>query len=763
MGSISPAAHNTSKRASPRHDVNYELSQKEQGSYDRASLDIPRRSSPWISAKETSRNEGTKAIGPPVTPRNERPRSAMFHRPRSTTPASSNFEPPLVTVISPKSPPKSVQPSHVFSTPQLPFPKASTAGGLGSRPAPPVPPHAVRPNLSLQVQSSRPDLALDKNTAVRSPIPVRKPNTASKLDTALANLPPPVNRADKPKLAEKSSDSRSKSALEPEVLTTKDERLSPFSTPPSSEESQAKTFQLNGSNAWKTSQTTSPKGFGASPFSPPPMTGSVRDWSKMPIDHTLSRSVHTNSSVDRAGTGTKGAEEARPGLPPRRSTESGPQQHQTTHTNEARIASTGKISRQVSQPLPVQPIVPSRIYRVAPSPSEFLPPPKRSGTGDSTNTSRTQQQNNPPLPHSSIYSYDTNIPAETNSELPPSAASIGEYPDASQSNRRPPDPKQGIQEIDTNYDTRLFDFCGDYLCTTGYLTRAWDLSTGSVIMNLGHGEQTKVTAFAFKPGATAEEEGLRLWMGTNFGDLYEVDIPTQSVISTKSSAHSRREVVKIYRHQNTMWTLDDGGNLYVWPTDTSGLPNIQGIPTSHRVPKGHTFSLVIHRKLWLATGKEIRIFSPGSPDNEFALTTRPLVQQNVGDVTSGAVISTQHDRVYFGHTDGKITFYSLDDFSCLGIINLSVYKINALAGAGGYLWAGYNTGMIYVYDTETQPWRTMKDWQAHSQPVANIMVDRSSVWKSGSLQVASIGTDNAVRIWDGMLEDDWLGSRTQNG
>ena len=757
MGSVSPAAHSTSKRASPRHEANQEYSQKEQGSYDRASLDLPRRPSPWISAKETSRNEGSKVLGPPVTPRNERPRSAMFHRPSSTTPASSNFAPPLVTIVSPKSPPKSVHLSHVSSVPHLPSPKASTTSGSGSRPAPPVPPHAVRPNLSLQVQSSRPGVFLETNTPVKSPIPVRNANAASNLDTALANMPPPVNRADKPKLPGKSSDSKSKSTLEPEVLTN-EERLSPFSTPPSSDESHARTFQLNGSNALKALQATSPKSFGVSPFSPPPIPGSVRDWSKRTVDHTLSGSMHTRSSVDRAFTATQGAEEARPGLPPRRSTESGPQPHQITRTNEARIASTGKVFRQVSQPIPIKPTVPSRTDREVPLPSGFLPPPKRSGTSDSTGTSKTQKQTNSPLPDPSMYPYGTNIPAEDKSELAPSAASIAEYPNASQSNRRPPDLKQGIQEIDTNYDTRLFDFCGDHLCTTGYLTRAWDLSTGSVIMNLGHGEQTKVTALAFKPGPTAEEEGLRLWMGTNFGDLYEVDIPTQSVISTKSSAHSRREVIKIYRHENTMWTLDDGGNLSVWPPDTSGLPNIQGNPTSHRVPKGHTFSLVIHRRLWLATGKEIRIFSPGSPDTEFALTTRPLVQQNVGDVTSGAVISTQHDRVYFGHTDGKITVYSIDDFSCLGVINLSVYKINALAGAGGYLWAGYNTGMIYVYDTETQPWRTKKDWQAHSQPVANILVDRSSVWKSGSLQVASIGTDNAVRIWDGMLEEDWLGS-----
>ena len=350
------------------------------------------------------------------------------------------------------------------------------------------------------------------------------------------------------------------------------------------------------------------------------------------------------------------------------------------------------------------------------------------------------------------------MPVNQRSDVPVNALARVEYPDTTHTNRRPPGIIQGIQEIEINYDTRLFEICGDYLCTTGHLTRAWDLSTGNAVMSLAHGDQTKVTAIAFKPGATAEEEGLRLWMGTNFGDLYEMDIPTQSVVSTRSSAHNRREIVKIYRSQHSMWTLDEGGNLHVWSPDMAGLPNVQSSPTMCRVPKGHTFSLVVQCRLWLATGKDIRVFSPGSKsDNDFQLTLQPLSQQNVGEVTSGAVISSQHDRVYFGHSDGKVTVYSVVDFSCLGIVNVSVYKINALAGGGDYLWAGYNTGMIYVYDTRKVPWSTKKDWHAHSNPVVNILVDRSSVWKSGELQIASIGTDNAVRIWDGMLQEDWLG------
>jgi WD40 repeat protein len=91
------------------------------------------------------------------------------------------------------------------------------------------------------------------------------------------------------------------------------------------------------------------------------------------------------------------------------------------------------------------------------------------------------------------------------------------------------------------------------------------------------------------------------------------------------------------------------------------------------------------------------------------------------------------------------------------VVNVSVYKINCLGFVGDYLWAGYKTGMIYVYDTKTNPWTVKKDWRAHDSPVCGFVLDTSSVWTINRLQVTSLGTDNCIRIWDGMLEDDWLG------
>ena len=394
--------------------------------------------------------------------------------------------------------------------------------------------------------------------------------------------------------------------------------------------------------------------------------------------------------------------------------------------------------------------------------SEYLPPPKRAPLSKISGTSDHHKED---YVSTGKPMRDLDLPSGTGSLVTPEAESSKpsslalEYPDAAITNRRPPQCKWGIHEIDIGYDCRHVDICGNYVATAGHLTRAWDLRSGNIVLSLGHLEkETRVTSMAFKPGAKATEEGLRLWIGTNYGDLQELDILSNSIVYSKTGAHERREIVKIYRHQASMWTLDDSGKLCVWSGSDTGVPDLQRNPSVQRVPKGHTFSIKIQDSLWLATGKEIRIFRPGATEAASSLVQEPLGQPGVGSVTSGAVISGQLDRVYFGHADGKVTIYSTVDFTCLGVVNVSIYKISSLAGAGFHLWAGYNTGMVYVYDTRTQPWKTKKEWLAHSSPVVGIITDRSSLWKDGILRVASLGTDNVLRMWDGTLEDDWIGS-----
>lgn len=341
-----------------------------------------------------------------------------------------------------------------------------------------------------------------------------------------------------------------------------------------------------------------------------------------------------------------------------------------------------------------------------------------------------------------------------------SAPVTAAYPDASRTNRSKPYIGKGVHEISTNYDSRVFDVCGGLVCTTGTYTRAWSVLDGELLMSLAMGEGMKGTAVAFKPGENVDEEGKRVWVGNNNGDLLEADVQSQGIMNTKPSAHGRHEILKIYRHYNELWTLDESGTLHVWGPDEKGVPNMSHGPTqSFRVPKGHMFSMVVGDELWYATGKEIRVFLPTLDGRtQFQILIRPLTQDSTGEVTSGTLLTSDPDKVIFGHSDGKVSIYSTKDYSCLGVMNVSQYKINSLAGVGRYMWAGFNTGKMSVFDMEQTPWTLKKDWQAHKNPVVRVAVDRASFYKLDRCQVVSLGADNVVRTWDGLLQEDWLES-----
>ncbi|KAF2764110.1 DNase I-like protein [Teratosphaeria nubilosa] len=344
------------------------------------------------------------------------------------------------------------------------------------------------------------------------------------------------------------------------------------------------------------------------------------------------------------------------------------------------------------------------------------------------------------------------------------SAAASDYPDMTKASRRPPRYAHRPYHISTDYDTRLLGVCGEYVVTSGYLTRAWNLLTGEPLLNMVHNENVKVTSLVFKPTADVADQGKRIWLGTNVGEIHEVDIPSQSLVKTKTGAHTRREIVRMFRHGNEIWTMDDGGDFNVWKPDHKGMASLDSQCANFRIPKGSNFAVVCGKHVWVATGRDLRVYNPAArSDTEFPVLRIALSQPGTGDITSGTTISSKPDLVYFGHADGKVSVYNHMDYSCLGVVNVSLYKISSLAGVGDYLWAGFSTGMMYVYDTSVTPWQVKKDWEAHEKKqVASIVADPSALWTLDRLQVVSLGTDNMVRFWDGLLEEDWLESCMQD-
>ncbi|KAJ4302166.1 hypothetical protein N0V88_002302 [Collariella sp. IMI 366227] len=405
--------------------------------------------------------------------------------------------------------------------------------------------------------------------------------------------------------------------------------------------------------------------------------------------------------------------------------------------------------------------------RVASTPTVQAPPtiPRLNGRSMTLGLDRPPPRapndlRTPMTPSTPIEPRPLDLQASVPARADTSAPVIAAYPDTSRTNRRKPYISKGVHEIATLYDSRVFDVCGGLVCTTGTYTRTWSVQDGELLMSLAMSEGMKGTAVMFRPGENVDEEGKRVWIGTNTGELLEADILTQSIMINKPNAHGRYEIIKIYRHFNELWTLDESGTLHVWGPDEKGVPSLATGPTqTFRLPRGHMFSMVVGNELWHATGKEIRVFLPTVDGRtQFQVLIRPLVQDTAGDVTSGTIVASQPDRVYFGHSDGKVSVYSRKDYLCLGVMNVSQYKINSLAGVGRYMWAGFNTGKMSVFDMEQTPWALKKDWQAHKNPVVRVVVDRSSFYKLDRCQVVSLGADNMLRTWDGLLQEDWLES-----
>ena len=697
----------------------------------RLSLDLPRSNTPQNSAGKTATsNKLHSSHDIPSTPRRVATgRSSSAGSERLAPPRKSveSYNPPLVTIQSPTTPRKQ-------STMHQGSPAKNSV------------PH------KLQVQNAGPVVSpMTSNISQIEPWRSRGDSYEATVGKA-TNVPPPVNRADKPKFGTRGVGNGRKPTLHANDAAVND-GASPFSTPPSSDESPSQLEQHGIKKPHAQHTPGRPLGARDSYFSPPrrradcgpyKMRNTMESDGSMPGLNRRSHAVETVRS-DEPST--------RPRLPLRNQDETKVSQP----TNERFVDKHVRLSATPLNHDPPRSVPISGFgMRGPPNPtSDFLPPPKRMSTLGKPEPATFIR---PDRPYDTRPSTEAARAGDTINVLSTTISSSKDYPDASNVNRRPPTTKDGVRKIEIGYDTRLFDIWRDTVCTSGYVTRAWDVGTGEMITNLQQGEgSTRVTAMAFKPANSVDEEGQIIWLGNNYGEIQEVDLSRRGAIVTQSRAHGGKEIIKIYRHQNNLWTLDEDGKMYVWPPGKSGTPDLQSSPIPHRLSKGHTYSMIVQNRLWIACGRDVRVFEPGRTSDNCCLTPKPLCQAGIGEVTSGATIYGQFDRVYFGHADGKVTIYSTSSFDHLGTVTISVYKINTLAGVGNYLWAGFNTGMIYAYDTQIQPWLVKKDWLAHKDPVANIIVDRSSLWMTGTLQVASIGTDNAIRMWEGTLEDDFLG------
>ncbi|EGY17591.1 type I inositol-1,4,5-trisphosphate 5-phosphatase CVP2 [Verticillium dahliae VdLs.17] len=650
----------------------------------------------------------TRSLGPPPP---------LSPKPTTTAP-SVMIEPPhsppkhMIAQFSRDDAPSLLNPDYIVAptTPSVP----SRSFKIPSRTSTPT----LEPRKSPMLTASRPP----------SPPPPRRSGEMRR-----EKPPPPISRNEKPLIPAQRRTSVFADPIRLPEPRRQPQETSPFNSPPSSPGSPGgDTPPLPSRPRPHVAQTDvlRPRKLDLG-FEPPPLHHSL-----------VTKRQRDNDMGMREQMASPHVNETKPALPTRPLSQIEPPPRPAPLTSTSMMPPP-RPARQGSAMVPTQEAatLPKRI--VSTPTTGVLPPPTRVPGRSNTVVDRSLDRSAPP----DVRSIRTSAPAQASSALPSTSNPAAQppitksdgvnpgstYPDPSNTNRRAPSVKQGL------------------------LTRVWSLRDGELLMSFAHGEGVKATSIAFKPGSNVDEEGQRLWIGTNMGEVMEADIATQSIVAKKATAHARHEVIKIYRHYNELWTLDESGTLAIWGPDEDHTPNLNGNPhQTYRLPRTHAFSMVVGDLLWHATGKEIRIFAPTlEGETQFQVLIRPLVQDSAGEVTSGTLMRTHPTRAFFGHIDGKVSIYNTKDFSCLAVLSISGYKINSLTGVGDYIWAGFNNGKISVYDISQTPWTIKKEWQAHENPVVKIISDPSSCYRIDRLQVISLGADNVIRVWDGLLQEDW--------
>ncbi|PPQ74266.1 hypothetical protein CVT24_001189 [Panaeolus cyanescens] len=419
---------------------------------------------------------------------------------------------------------------------------------------------------------------------------------------------------------------------------------------------------------------------------------------------------------------------------------------------------------------PVTPTLPSRPPLETEKKSSRLPPPptRTIGINDKLPPARR-----PPSPSSE---------EESGAEDAAEPQAIDLMPDSSTSSRRPPvlGFRDGYTEpkIHIHPHSGCVALSGSHVVVGhGHHIKIYDLSLSEVpLFNLDtkdiSSKDLKVTCMEFRPTLTPSDVGFLLWVGTKEGHIVELDIRTSAVRATKYAAHLH-PITNIFRHGRSMISLDESGKTLIFSPDADNPEDIQlqsTIPRVMRTTDKQDFVKMIDGKLWAAARVEhqgsapsqrlpvIRIYDLFNP----ATTGRSLLPtEHVGAVTSAAIIPSQPGFVYIGHEEGYVSIWELDTDDgyprCVEVMKVSMSDVLSLEGVNDRLWAGSRNGMISAYDVSVKPWLVTNCWNAHPNlPVLKMLVNHYAIMKVGRLCVASIGRDENIRLWDGLLGLDWI-------
>ncbi|GAA5851335.1 hypothetical protein JCM9279_001110 [Rhodotorula babjevae] len=290
---------------------------------------------------------------------------------------------------------------------------------------------------------------------------------------------------------------------------------------------------------------------------------------------------------------------------------------------------------------------------------------------------------------------------------------------------------------------------------------------------------TEVTALCFS------QSGRYLWVGSHSGQLFEFDTAVFTsrpsllsaisipVVAHRADAHpAGSPIMHIFRSSATeMCTIDAAGTVVVWLPD----PRLGKLASLHshskvlRVPHGAAFVKIVAERVWAswdlypsATGAHktcvLRAFDASGTvavhEGECSWTID--MRDGLGKVTSGCCVPAHPELNFFGHDSGHISVWRREDCKLLGVKKVSLVAVTALCSPSRFLWAGFDNGMMEIFDVAGADWRVVKRWRGHRGTILSLGLDPSSLWTASCLRVYSAGADLTIRFWDGLLRQDWI-------
>lgn len=343
----------------------------------------------------------------------------------------------------------------------------------------------------------------------------------------------------------------------------------------------------------------------------------------------------------------------------------------------------------------------------------------------------------------------------------------GVYPDFSKTSRNPPYIDRD-RRIPTGHRStvRALAVSGSCVATGAHELRVWNTENGQCIHAMdtaGSGDNNdKVKSLCFAPAADPSDDGRYLWMGLKDGELLIVDMAHRRIIGRPATTHEHA-ISFIIRHGNReMWTIDEAGVLNVWPVlenECKSHPVEMLLPNPYRVTPKATAALIVGRNyLWMSSGRRIELYQipSRSPDQP---PPHVRIPNELGNITQFATVPHHPGKVFVAHDNGKVSVWDQHTLQYLEVLTVSMYGICCMICVGDhFLWMGYNTGMIYVYDTRPEHWAVVKAWKAHHAAILDIVADEASfALGDKTVQVVSVDSHGYLAVWDGLLPEFWQG------